>query len=65
MWESRHGWEVHPPEISRELELAKRAGKAEHTLRLGDKTLVCKFKVDSGEAVQEAHDGKWRLRVSV
>ncbi len=65
MWESQNGWEVYSPEISREMELAKRAGKPEHTLRLGDRTLVCKFKGDAGEPVQEVNDEKWRLRVSL
>lgn len=65
MWESANGWDVYPPDVSRELELAKRAGKKEHTLRLGDRTLVCRFKEDGGEPVLEVNDEKWRLRVSL
>jgi hypothetical protein len=44
MVETGNGWEVYSPQISAELETARRAGKTEYTLRIGERTLVCHIK---------------------
>ena len=62
MWEGQNGWEVYSPEISRELETARRSGKAEHTLRIGENTFICMIKADAGEPTQECDDETQRLR---
>lgn len=59
---TQHGRQVYSPEISRELETARRAGKAEHTLRIGESTYICMIKSDGGEPTQECNDEKQRLR---
>jgi hypothetical protein len=63
MWEQSSGqWEVYSVEISREIELARRANALEHTIRLGDITVLCKVSGGPGEMVQERGDETQRLR---
>ena len=63
MWEQSSGqWDVYSVEISREIELARRANALEHTIRLGDITVLCKVSGGPGEMVQERGDETQRLR---
>ena len=53
MWEQASGlWEVYSSEISRELELARRSGSLEVTVRLGETTVLCKVSGGEQELVQ-------------
>ena len=53
MWEQASGlWEVYSSEISRELELARRGGSLEVTVRLGETTVLCKVSGGEQELVQ-------------
>lgn len=53
MWEQSSGlWEVYSSEISRELELARRSGSLEVTIRLGELTVLCKVSGGEQELVQ-------------
>eukprot|EP00961_Rhodomonas_salina_P003448 47925-Rhodomonas_salina.1 len=45
-------WEVYSAEISFEIETARRAGKEEYTLRIGDETFICYIK--EGETPYQA-----------
>jgi thiol-disulfide isomerase/thioredoxin len=63
MWEQSSGqWEVYSGEISREIELARRAGHLEHTIRLAEITILCKISGGPAETVQERSDETQRLR---
>ena len=63
MWEQSSGqWEVYSGEISREIELARRAGHLEHTIRLAEVTILCKISGGPAETVQERSDETQRLR---
>ena len=64
MWEQQQTgkWETYSTEISRELELARRAGALEHTIRLGEICVLCKISGGQAETVQERGEETQRLR---
>ena len=63
MWEQASGlWEVYSPEISREIESARRAGESEVTIRLAETTVQCKISGGHTETVQERGEETQRLR---
>ena len=63
MWETSSGqWEVYSPEISREIETARRAGQIECSLRIGDNNIVCKIQGSGESMLQESNGESHRLR---
>ena len=63
IWEQSSGlWEVYSPEISRELELARRAGESEVTIRYAENAVLCKISGGHSETVQERGEETQRLR---
>lgn len=63
MWETNTGqWEVYSPEISREIEQARRDGQLECSLRIGDNNVVCKIQGGGDGMSQESNGETQRLR---
>jgi len=64
MWEQQQTgkWEPYSMEISRELELARRAGALEHTIPHGEICVLCKISGGQAETVQERGEETQRLR---
>mmetsp|Transcript_74196 Transcript_74196/g.197960 ORF Transcript_74196/g.197960 Transcript_74196/m.197960 type:complete len:3050 (-) Transcript_74196:601-9750(-) len=63
MWESSSGqWEIYSVEVSRELELARRAGQLECSLRIGDLNVVCKVQGAGENMTQDSNGESQRLR---
>jgi hypothetical protein len=64
MWETGSGqWEAYSPDVSRDLELARRAGAVEHSLRVDDLNVVCKVNGGGGGGMtQECGGESQRLR---
>jgi len=63
MWETSSGqWDVYSPEISREIEVARRAGQIECSLRIGDNNVVCKIQGSGDNMSQESNGETQRLR---
>ena len=62
MWETKSGlWEIYSPEISREIESARRLGQAEHTIRIGESTVLCKIQAGT-KMTQQNGGANQRLR---
>ena len=61
MFETENGWKVHPTELSSTIEIAKRAGKDECGIRVGDAQYTCKLS-PTDDMQQLSDDGKNRLR---
>jgi thiol-disulfide isomerase/thioredoxin len=76
LWETKSGlWESYSPEISQEIETARRLGQTEHTIRVGESTVLCKVKAgtkmtqQNGGAsqrlrrhfIKEGLEGQWEL----
>ena len=62
LWETKSGlWEVYSPEISREIETARRAGQTEHSIRLGETNILCKIQAGS-KMTQQSGGGTQRLK---
>jgi thiol-disulfide isomerase/thioredoxin len=63
MWETNtNQWEVYSQEISREIELARRDGQLECSLRIGDISVVCKIQGSGDGMSQESNGETQRLR---